>query len=269
VMEVERFAAFRGQPEPYLAGVTSTVIKDDATAEASFIGGNIDLFNPPEFQTAERIKRQLGTKVVIDERQALDGSALVMNMHRPDSPFRDERVRRAFYRAINRQNLINVIAFGKASLTGPVSPGIEEVALSEDEVKPYMKYDPNEAKQLLQQAGFPFDRTYEIAVGDSDEGNSTAQLIAEDLKAVGVKAVVRPYPAAEFISRTYVRGGAWDMAMRSLGGGNLPRLFRIQHSDPRIVILGDGFAQPDIDKLIEDAEVKPDQESRIKAWKSL
>jgi ABC-type transport system substrate-binding protein len=106
-------------------------------------------------------------------------------------------------------------------------------------------------------------------VGDSDEANSTAQLIVEDLKAVGVKVAVKAYPQAELNTRTYVRGGAWDMVMRSLGGANLPRLFRIQHSDPRIVIMGDGLAQPEIDRQIEEAETKPDQESRNKAWQSL
>jgi peptide/nickel transport system substrate-binding protein len=102
------------------------------------------------------------------------------------SPFNDIRVRRAAFMAINRKAICEKVLHGAAEpwndLLAPYQPG----------ARPNLKgypYDPEKAKALLKEAGYPngFDTTIPCGfLGDKIE----TQAMAADLARVGIRAKI-------------------------------------------------------------------------------
>jgi peptide/nickel transport system substrate-binding protein len=109
----------------------------------------------------------------------------------PKSPWADKRVRRAAKHAINWQAVNEAETLGYSVLTGSVIPRQFEFALP---LEPY-GYNPERAKQLLKEAGYP---------GGFDAGECTTDTVytalveaaANDLAPVGIRLKVRPMERA-------------------------------------------------------------------------
>jgi peptide/nickel transport system substrate-binding protein len=123
------------------------------------------------------------------------------NTKRP--PFDDVRVRKALSMAIDRERLVEVAMYG---MTRPAdATGLTDgYATWKDEAAgraPWLAYDREAAKQLLDEAGargLSFD--IEVVSGWSDWVRA-AQLVARDLQAIGVDAHVRAYDFGAWMSR--------------------------------------------------------------------
>jgi peptide/nickel transport system substrate-binding protein len=104
-------------------------------------------------------------------------------------PFKDIRVRRAIQHAINKQSIIDNIYMGAASVAVQgMPPGLIGY---NDEIEDY-EYDPELARDLLEQAGYPdgFEVTM-FQMGSTSRPyfptpNDIAQAIQTDLAAVGI-----------------------------------------------------------------------------------
>src|SRR5215471_4860551 len=71
--------------------------------------------------------------------------------------FNDVRVRRAISHAMDRQGLIEAV-WGRGELTPAVARGLREWSLPIDQLgtgAKYYQYNPQEARRLLAEAGFP------------------------------------------------------------------------------------------------------------------
>ncbi|MBM3946980.1 MAG: ABC transporter substrate-binding protein, partial [SAR202 cluster bacterium] len=126
------------------------------------------------------------------------------------NPFLDVRVRRAFIMALDRKAIFEGVALGKygSYIPGPWSQFA--VGAVENEITPY-PYDPKEARRLLEEAKFPFDREFGIWYYRTSSGYPEAFEVAIAYwNAIGIKArprltevgTVVSY-ANEFPSRTY------------------------------------------------------------------
>jgi ABC-type transport system substrate-binding protein len=70
-------------------------------------------------------------------------------------PFDDVKVRQAFAHAIDRQALIdNIIRVQGRAAYGMLAPGFPDAVPPED-LEPYQGFDPDQAKELLAEAGYP------------------------------------------------------------------------------------------------------------------
>ncbi|ARO15184.1 dipeptide transport system substrate-binding protein [Ketogulonicigenium robustum] len=132
--------------------------------------------------------------------------------------FQDIRVRQALAHAINMEPLVETVFNGMGHLTGAVIPptfwGAADLA-------PY-SYDPELAKQLLADAGFPDGFSTQIwAIPVSrpymPNGRRAAEMIQADWAAIGVNAEIVTYEWAEYIQRSRafeaevgMFGGIWD-----------------------------------------------------------
>ncbi|MCB2106243.1 MAG: hypothetical protein KDE14_01025 [Rhodobacteraceae bacterium] len=102
-----------------------------------------------------------------------------------DGPVAEARVRRALNYAVNRQAIVDGILGGHTRL-------VSQLAFSgafgfNPELSPY-PYDPEKAKTLLAEAGYPdgFDMVINIVPGRGANDIAVQQQIAQDLRAVGV-----------------------------------------------------------------------------------
>ena len=127
--------------------------------------------------------------------------------------FQDPRVRQAISMAINRQNIVDQLLLGQGvisvSSVTPTSPYFNE-AIAED------PYNPEMARQLLEEAGWDFNRVLDfcVPIGNTVRERS-AVLIQQDLAAIGVQTEIRTVDFATEVVE--LREGKTDFGL--LGGG--------------------------------------------------
>jgi peptide/nickel transport system substrate-binding protein len=102
------------------------------------------------------------------------------------SPWHDRRVRLAANHAVNKAAINDAETLGHSNLTGNIIPHMFEYALP---LEPYA-YDPQRAKHLLKEAGYP--RGFEAGELATDAVYAgVAEAVVNDLSAVGIRARVR------------------------------------------------------------------------------
>jgi peptide/nickel transport system substrate-binding protein len=109
----------------------------------------------------------------------------------PKSPWADQRVRLAANHAINRQAINEAETLGHSIISGSIIPRAFDFALP---LEPYA-YDPQKAKQLLREAGYPSG----FEAGDCSVDHVYAgvvEALVNDLSTVGIRAKVRPVERA-------------------------------------------------------------------------
>jgi hypothetical protein len=104
----------------------------------------------------------------------------------PKSPWADKRVRQAANHAFNRQAVNETETLGYWVLTGGIVPRKFDFALP---LEPYT-HDPNKAKQLLEEAGYPNGFEAGECSGDSVY-SGVMEALVNDLATVGIRAKVR------------------------------------------------------------------------------
>lgn len=115
-----------------------------------------------------------------------------------DTPFRDVRVRRALNMAVNRQVIIDVLVAGA---TAPANQPATRVSLGYDPSLPPYPFDPDRAKQLLEEAGYPDGFSFKLRTSLTGPGQaSTFQQVASDLRQIGVEMSFDVVPAARFLN---------------------------------------------------------------------
>ena len=111
----------------------------------------------------------------------------------PKSPWHDKRVRDAVNYALNRTAINQAACLGFCPPAGVIVPRVMDYAL---QVEP-APYDPQKAKQLLAEAGFPkgFDAGEFAAIPGFP---TVADAVVNDLNAVGIRVRLRPMERATF-----------------------------------------------------------------------
>ena len=137
-----------------------TPIKNDATRVAALITGEIDMMEPVPLQDIEKLKAN-GDLVILQGPElrtiflGMDQSRdeLLFSNVKGKNPFKDKRVRQAFYQAIDIDAIRTRIMRGASTPTNlMVAPGIRGFSA---ELNKRLPYDPAAAKKLLVEAGIP------------------------------------------------------------------------------------------------------------------
>lgn len=165
-----------------------------------------------------------GNKVVLSSRH--DTLNLIMHHRRPGSPVTDVRVRRALNYAYDKETFVNEFMGGITKTNG--QPTDSSATGYFEDIKPY-PYDPEKAKQLLAEAGYPngFDMKIEM-VNSSGEFGDTFQAMAQDFKRVGVNAELIVLSIPIFVKKILAQqeweGDAFTMMYESHPMADLSRV---------------------------------------------
>ncbi|MBI2916986.1 MAG: ABC transporter substrate-binding protein [Chloroflexi bacterium] len=142
--------------KPYLDGIDFVIMPDTSTQISALRSRKLELaIRWPEI-TLEDIKKSVpGVQVVRCPSSNTFPGVLYMNTTAP--PFDDVRVRRAVSMAIDRQALVDTVHSGKATIFPVLRPGVPYALATNDlppELRQYVEYHPDRARQLLAEAGY-------------------------------------------------------------------------------------------------------------------
>ncbi len=180
--------------ESNLDEVVFTPIGNDATRVAALISGEVDLMEPVPLQDVERIKSSPGYTVLqgpelrtiflgMDQKR----DELLSSSVKGKNPFKDRKVRQAFYQAIDIETIKARVMRGAATPTGlMVAPAIRGF---QADMNKRLPYDVEGAKKLLAEAGYPGG--FEVGMNCPNDRyvNDAAicQAVAANLARIGIK----------------------------------------------------------------------------------
>ena len=174
----------KGSPksDPKIGNVRFRTIKDSNTRLAEFMTGNVDwIWDVPKEQASRLVS---APNVTVENAKTLRISFIAFDIPGRSGVkfFTDKRVRQAVMHAINRESIAK-------NLVGPSAEAIHS-ACHPDQFAcpldvPKYEYNPDKAKQLLAEAGFP--NGFEFDLYAYREREYTEAVIG-DLAKVGLKA---------------------------------------------------------------------------------
>src|ERR671931_1870920 len=157
--------------------------------------GEVDVAYYLEVPHAEEVKRDPKLRLAFSGGIGSSALHFLEGQWDPKSPWHDARVRLAANYAIDKQAISDVESYGAAPVMGSIIPKEFEFALA---VEPY-PYDPQKAKQLLKEAGYPngFDAGEFIT---TVQYASPTEAAANYLAAVGIRARLRTMERAAWLT---------------------------------------------------------------------
>lgn len=158
---VKNDAYFADSPkgQPSIGTLVYRTISDTETQLAELVTGGIDWVWGVPSENAEQLRAMGGLTVVSAPTMRMSFLNLDSSGRSGDTPFQDERVRKAIFHAIDRKALAeNLVGEGAEVLKAMCHP--TQAACIQD--IPQYDYDPDKARALLAEAGYPdgFEFTY-------------------------------------------------------------------------------------------------------------
>ena len=249
------------EPKPQIAQVNLTLTASATTYSAaygrSYADGEVDAYriSPGSVITASNPAFSLNKQLVTDTQ--FTTSFIFLNTRMP--PFDDPKVRQAFALAIDRRKLAgdpnNGLPLLAKSILPPGMPGYNDAL-------PDMPFDPVRAKQLLAESKYAAQLP-PITWVTSNSFTSTIQAASNMLSAnLGISITVQELEWGKFINAAGNSSNPYQMVDYS---------WTADYFDPADFIAGlfrsdsasnsSGYANPDVDKLIDQAasEIDPNQ----------
>ena len=218
-----RFPGWWGRFEGNVQEVIYTPIKSDATRVAALISGELDVVLDPAPQDTARLRKTPGVKVIegpenrivfIGMDQGRD--QLLHSNVKGRNPFKDVRVRRALYQAIDIETIRSRLMRGQALPTGGITPsplgGYNDATLESR-----LPFDLAAAKQALSAAGYPqgFEVTLDCPNNRYINDEEICQALAVMWAKIGVKLRVNAMPRTTYFPKLQ----RLDTSMYLLGWG--------------------------------------------------
>ncbi|MBM2825155.1 MAG: hypothetical protein HW402_819 [Dehalococcoidales bacterium] len=235
-----------------------------STRVASLKTGVIDIADV-DMESAIELE-SVGYKVhILELEQPAVALYATYDLRATGMPTSDARVRQALSLAINRDEIEKTLIRGKGGPTGPPlvfigSADVNYAYWQEYCAKAY-RYDPEEAKRLLKEAGYPQGFAFKLYTAEKGLFPKLSEVIQGYWQKVGVKVELVPVDYSGVvigqmyrnIDRTYEPAIGQGIP-RSLGLAPMTaaRLRANFHSQGGMFLLGK--ARPDVDKLIDDAQ---------------
>ncbi|TAI65627.1 ABC transporter substrate-binding protein [Bradyrhizobium sp. Leo170] len=201
------------KPEHNLKEIVFTPIASDATRVAALLSGEVDIIEPVPIQDISRVDSSPNAQVLKGPEirtifLGMDQSRdeLLYSNIKGKNPFKDVRVREAFYKAIDIELIKNRVMRGLSTPSAlMVAPQLYPP--SKDFTRP--KFDPDGAKKLLTAAGYPdgFEVTMDCPNDRYVNDAAICQAVVGMLARIGVKVNLLAQPKAQYFAKILKPGG--------------------------------------------------------------
>lgn len=173
---------------PKIDGVLIKVVSDAQTEKMMFETGQTDIFDLdnarnliPTYMESEEWSDNIVSKVTF--------GVTYLSINEEIAPFDDVRVRKALQMAIDKQTILDTLYEG----TGEIANGIYPASMvGYNENLPEIPYDPDQAKALLEEAGYAdgFDMTIAMTTSDDSSSLELVQIIKDQLAAYNINVKI-------------------------------------------------------------------------------
>jgi len=244
-------------------------ISDPSTRVAALLAGEVDLIEPVPVQDIKRLKANPNVDVAIGPglRTVYFGldqyrSELLGSKIKGKNPFKDVRVRKAIYQAIDIDAIHDKVMRGQSFPTGlMIGPGVNGF---DPELNKRYPYDREAAKKLLAEAGysdgfsFAMDCPNDRYVNDEEICLAVVSMLAK----IGVKAKLNAQPKALYFPKVIGKKTSFYMFgwLISTVDGN-HALSSLIRSNAKFNI--GGYSNSDVDELIKKIAVEMAPKVRI------
>ncbi len=205
---LEPYSGWWDKPAHNLTKVIFTPITSDATRVAALLSGEIDMMYPVPVQDLKRVNDNKGTSTLTGPElrtiflgmNQLDDE-LSCSKLKGKNPLKDQRVRKAFFQAIDIQAIKNKIMRGLSDPTAiMISPKMYQSYGKEFKRLPF---DLDAAKKLLADAGYAdgFEVCMDCPNNRYVNDEQICQAVVSMLAKIGVKVNLKAQPKAQYFKK--------------------------------------------------------------------
>lgn len=258
---VERFADYWGEGA-WLDKVTYKICDNADALVMNLNGGSIDLCAHLTAAQAAQLDSRF---------QVLEGTMNLVQavyLNNRAKPFDNELVRQALCYAIDRQEIMDMVADGHGTALGSsVYPAFTKYFLPE--LVDAYPHDVEKSRELLAQAGYPDGFEMTISVPNNYQPHmDTAEVVAEQLRQAGIQVTIQPVEWGTWLESIYV-GRQFQATLVGLDASNMTAralLERFNSGHGKNFI---NYDNPDYDALYQKAMNAADEQEQTELYKQL
>ena len=179
-----------------LPGVLIRVIPDSETRNMMFKNGELDILDfDYMLDYIDTYKKEMPDVLYHTPRVGIT----YFTFNENTEPLNNVNVRKAISMAINRQEIIDSLLGGVATIENGIFP---RGLIGYNSSLPELKYDPDGAKALLAEAGYPngFDMEISVDSSSSDTTKTILEVISSQLSEVGINAEIKNYDESTWLA---------------------------------------------------------------------
>ncbi|GAA5237014.1 ABC transporter substrate-binding protein [Verticiella sediminum] len=186
---------------PYVDSFTYRTVMDESTRHSLLRTGRVDIMEQIRWSAVEELKKSAPD---LKWRRSLMHFGVLLALRNDTKPFDDVRVRRAMNMAVNKQEIIDALYEGNAEMLAfPLHPDYAGIYRPLDElpenVRALFAYDPDGAKQLLAEAGYPKGFKFQAQVCACNPSHMELMpLLAAYYEQIGVTMEIVPMEYGAF-----------------------------------------------------------------------
>lgn len=258
VVILERFDDYFGGT-PYWDEIRFRAIPENSTRVSELLAGNVDIITNVPTNEWDRIDDNEGTNLHLG-----DGTRVYnLIMKYDEGPTSNQKIREAIELAIDKELIINQVLRGAGTPTRTrIAPGVFGFA---EDLYGVGLYDPEKAKELVKEAGYPDGVELELLVPkgrylmDAEMGT----ILADMLGKVGINVKLNVLEFSAYINKFYA-GDYGGLTLIAYGDDFLDASYgmneyRTENATPRF-----NYSSEKYDQLYLEALSNMDSESREK-----
>lgn len=248
---------------PFVDRIVYRTIKDEATYLTALRTAKLDVLEAIRWSAVEELKKSAPQ---LKWARGLDTGGTFLAMRVDTKPFDDIRVRRALNMAVNKQEIVKSYYNGNAELFAyPQHPDyvgyFEPLDKMPEVVRELFVYNPDKAKKLLAEAGYPKGFSFKVQVcACSPDHMDLVPLVAAYLEQVGVKIEIQPMEYGAFLSAMTTKTNAPGYFMRN--GHTNPTTTLRKSFVTRQTWNPSQYSDPEFDKRMNQVNAERDEGKR-------
>ena len=206
-MTFERFDEY-WQDKPYLDGVVLDIYNTDLVAQSALENGDVQVIWPTDYSIADYLEN--AGYVSTNSKVPEFNYSICFNCMDESSPVSDLRVRQAIAYAVDRDVVYKGVFDGHGVAVSQY--GVPNGAFYSNDFEGYA-YNPEKAKELLAEAGYPNGMELTIACQTIKTRVDTCAILKEQLAEVGITLNINTMETADF--STAINGWTDDMLLHT------------------------------------------------------
>jgi peptide/nickel transport system substrate-binding protein len=249
---------------PYLETIEWQFILDSSTCLQAFETGQHD-YTAVSLDKLKVERLQTDSNNVILDAPNFWRHTLLLRVDQ--DPFKDPRTWEAIDLAVDRQDLIDKMAFGEGKFTGPVPISLTQYTLPEDELRDFYRVDIQKAKQLLSAAGFDNGLTFECPVENVVDMQKFSTVVKDQLAKVNITMNLVPRELGVFLAQNMYARNFQGMTYYNLPYVEPDRPLCQYYSKGQAGFSFSGYSNPAMDAWVEKERAEFDNEVRAQIIK--